>query len=97
MYQICFVILIINFFKDLIRDDFEIVVFNPRYDGDFFDTDWITAFEQSPKKPSLIGYNTHEGAFLCNYTFMLLKLNVNFSFSFKLWRFNIRLSRSNDS
>lgn len=47
------------------RGEFEIVIFNPRLDGDFFDEDFATAVRNpAARKPSMIGFNTHESGFL---------------------------------
>ncbi|KAI1715061.1 carboxylesterase family domain-containing protein [Ditylenchus destructor] len=49
---------------EMTRADFEIVVYNPRVDGDFFDADPLQLVSEAAKKPTMIGFNSHEGMFL---------------------------------
>ncbi|KAI6177396.1 Carboxylic ester hydrolase [Aphelenchoides bicaudatus] len=44
----------------LARDDLAFVTFNPRIDGDFFESDYEALMAEAPQMPTLIGFNTHE-------------------------------------
>ncbi|KAI6237789.1 Carboxylic ester hydrolase [Aphelenchoides besseyi] len=48
----------------LARDDIAFLSYNPRIDGDFFETDHFELLQTAPPMPTLMGYNTHEGIFL---------------------------------
>uniref|UniRef100_A0A915CN30 Carboxylic ester hydrolase n=1 Tax=Ditylenchus dipsaci TaxID=166011 RepID=A0A915CN30_9BILA len=49
---------------EMVRGEFEIIVYNPRPDGDFFDAPFEQLTKESPKKPTIIGFTTDEGMFL---------------------------------
>lgn len=63
------------------RADFEIVVYNPRVDGDFFDADPLQLVSEAAKKPTMIGFNSHEGMFLSKfYLYSLIPLKFLLKF-----------------
>lgn len=52
---------------NILRYDLEFCNFNPRYDNDFFDTDFEDAIRKTYPKPSLFSFVSHDSAFLSNF------------------------------
>jgi len=51
----------------MVRNNFAMNVYNPRFDNDFVQRDIKTALETAPKKPTMIGFTSHESMFLCKF------------------------------
>nr|CAD2170400.1 unnamed protein product [Meloidogyne enterolobii] len=49
---------------EMVRNNFAMNVYNPRFDNDFVPRDIKTALETAPKKPTMIGFTSHESMFL---------------------------------
>ena len=48
----------------MVRSNFAMNVYNPRFDNDFVPHDIKSALANAPKKPTMLGFNPHESMFL---------------------------------